>query len=255
MYKPLIVTIFVAALLPLSARAADRECHCGLRADVALDGDAVELRGDDGVYRLEGDHLIHDGREVRLDARQHAAVSDYRRGMQRLVPQVSGIALDGAMLGLEAMTMTFAALGNDPDDLHKYERRSEKLGEKIHARFNGRELRRDRLGAYGDDDELDAEISDMAEDFAADISGSVTSLVFTALIHPGRIEARADATERLVEQRIQPKADALEARAEPLCEEFARLDALEPLIGIDAITQHDAGGDAHAHRHGFTLSF
>lgn len=254
MYKPLLVTVFVAVLLPLSAKAADADCHYSLRADIALDGNAVELRGDDGIYRLEGERLIHDGHDVRLDARQQAAVADYRRDMQTLVPQVSGVAIDGAMLGLEAMTMAFAALGNDPDDLRKYERRSAKLGEQIHARFNGRELLRDSFG--GDDDALDAEISEMAEDFAADITGSVTSLVFTALIHPGRIEARADATERLVEQRIQPKADALAARARPLCQGFARLDALEPLIGIDAITAHDDDRDsAHTHRRGFAFSF
>src|SRR3546814_8888652 len=81
----------------------------------------------------------------------------------------------------------------------------------------------------------DLEIEDMAEDFAADLSGSVASMVFTALIHPGKIEARADATERLVERRIEPKAAALEARAKPLCASFAKLAALEPVIGINVI--------------------
>lgn len=253
MYKPLIATVFVAVLLPLSAKAADPDCHYKLRADIALDSDAVELHGDDGRYRLEGDRLIRDGRELRLDARQRAAVNDYRRGMQTLVPQISAISLDGAMLGLDAMTMSFAALSNRPNDLRKYERRTEALAAKLHARYNGRTLLR---GGIRDDDALDAEISDMAEDFAADISGSVASLVFTALAHPGRIEARADTTERLVEQRIQPKADALAARAKPLCQDFAKLDALEPVIGIDVITAHDDDrDDAHDHKRGFAFSF
>lgn len=251
MYKPLLVTVFIAVLLPLSAKAADTDCHYSLRADIELDGDAVELRSDEGVYRLSDDRLTHDGQAVSLDARQHAAVSEYRRGMQTLVPQISAVALDGAMLGLEAMTMSFAALSNHPNDLHKYERRSEKLVAKLHRRYDGRQLLR---GGMGEDDELDAEIRDLAVDFAADISGSVASLVFTALINPGRIEARADATERLVEQRIEPKADALEARAKPLCAGFAKLDALEPLIGINVI---DAQGkdDSTVHRHGFSYTF
>src|SRR3546814_11549771 len=75
----------------------------------------------------------------------------------------------------------------------------------------------------------------MAEDFAADLSGSVASMVFTALIHPGKIEARADAADRLVERRLEPKAAALEARAKPLCASFAKLDALAPVIGLNVI--------------------
>lgn len=256
MYRSLIVTVVVAVLLPLTAKAADSECHYSLRADIALDGDAVELRSDDSDYRLEGNRLIRDGRELSLDARQHAAVNDYRRGMQVLVPQISAISLDGAMLGLEAMTMSFAALSNHPDDLHRYERRTETLAAKLHARYNGRSVLR---GGIGDDDTLDEEISDMAEDFASDIGGSVASLVLTALIHPGRIEARADATERLVEQRIQPKAEALAARAQPLCQGFAKLDALEPVMGIDVIAANEDADhhntQQHPHDHGFSFSF
>src|SRR3546814_7132671 len=101
------------------------------------------------------------------------------------------------------MTMSFAAHSNHPDELHRYERRTEALAAKLHARYNGRSLLR---GGLGTDDALNDEIEDMAEDFAADLSGSVASMVFTALIHPGKIEARADATERLVERRIEPKA-------------------------------------------------
>lgn len=251
MYKPLIVTIFVAALLPLSVKAADANCHYKLQADIELDGDAVVLRSDAGLYRLEGDRLSHNGRDLKLDARQHTAVSDYRRGMQTLVPQLSAISLDGAMLGLEAMTMSLAALSNHPDELRKYERRTETLAAKLHTRYNGRTLLRDGLDT---DDELSAEIEDMAEDFAADISGSVVSMVFTALTHPSKIEARADTTERLVEQRIEPKADALAAKARPLCASFAKLDALEPVIGLNVISA-SGSADTATHQHGFSYSF
>src|SRR3546814_2333102 len=73
-----------------------------------------------------------------------AAVGNYRQSLQMLVPQLSAISLDGAMLGLEAMTMSFAALSNHPDELHRYERRTEALAAKLHARYNGRSLLRDR---------------------------------------------------------------------------------------------------------------
>lgn len=230
------LALLVAVLTwPGAARAADDDCHCELRADIRLDGDAVELRDDDARYRLEGDRVFRDGRELRLDAGQRRAADDYRRGLQLLVPAVSEVVIDGAMLGLEAVTVTFAALGGDRHDLRQYEKRMTTLSEHIHARYNGRELLRGSFGDDADDAGVDAEIDALAEDLAADMTSNIASIVFTALLHPSRIEARADATERIVERRIQPKADALEAKARPLCAQFARLDALERTLGIDAI--------------------
>ncbi|NKF23945.1 DUF2884 family protein [Solimonas marina] len=261
MFKPLIATVFVAALLPLSARASDLDCHYELKSDIRIDGDAVELRGDDGTWRLDGDRLRHDGQDVNLNARQHAAVDEYRRGVLQLVPAVNDIALDAGMLGIEAMTMSFAALTDDPDDLRKYQKRAEKLGAKVHERYAGRTMLQGSLAGGLYDDALDAEIDAMAEQAAADMAGNITSLVFSAIFHPGRIEARADSVERLVEQRIEPKADALEARARPLCAQTAHLDSLESVIGIDAIDvddhdhDHDHDHDDHHHHHGFSFSF
>src|SRR3546814_11242460 len=98
------------------------------------------------------------------------------------VPRLSAISLDGAMLGLEAMTMSFAALSHHPDELHRYERRTEALAAKLHARYNGPSLLRGGLGTH---DALNDEIEDIAADVAADHSGSVASMVFTALCHTG----------------------------------------------------------------------
>ena len=230
---PLAILVGITAA-PGQASASD-DCHFSLEADVSLDGDAVSLHGDDGDYRFEGDRVLHDGREMNLSRAQHVAADQYRRGLQRAVPAVSAVAIDGAMLGLEAVTISFAALGGDTHALRQYEARMTRLTEKIHARYNGRELLRGSLGDGRDDDALDEEIDALAEDIAADMSGNIASMVFTALVNPGKIEARADATERIVERRLQPKADALEAKARPLCAQFAQLDRLETTLGIDAI--------------------
>lgn len=252
MSKPLVFAILAAAFVPLSARGGEAVCDYGLQADIRLDGNAVELRSDAGVYRLDGDRLSFNGSERPLTTAQHGAVADYRRGLVRLVPAASAVAVDGAMLGLEAMSLTITALGNGCDGLHRYERRSTQLSEMIHARFNGRELLRGSLGDDADDDALDAEIEDLAEQAAADVTGSIASLVFTALVNPARLEARADAIERLVERRIEPTAAALEARAKPLCAEFARLDALETRIGIDAIQPQPGARNG---KRGFAFTF
>src|SRR3546814_13039765 len=87
-----------------------------------------------------------------------AAVGNYRQSLQMLVPQLSAISLDGAMLGLEAVTMSFAALSNHPGELHRYERRTGAIAAKLHARYNGRALRR---GGVDTDDTLNAIVEEM----------------------------------------------------------------------------------------------
>ncbi|MGH8446376.1 MAG: DUF2884 family protein [Solimonas sp.] len=253
---PLALLAAIAATLPGRASAAD-DCRYKLQADVRLDGDSVELRSDAGLYRIDGDRVSLDGRELSLNREQHRAADDYRRGLQRVVPAVSEVAIDGAMLGLEAVTLSFAALDGDSRDLRKYERRMSKLTEKIHGRYNGTELLRGSIGGGADDDELDGEIDALAEDIAADMTGNIASMVFTALVDPAKVEARANATERLVERRIQPKADALEAKARPLCGQFARLDAMERMIGIDAIQLQPgtASADKDKGKRGFSFTF
>src|SRR3546814_19952846 len=101
------------------------------------------------------------------------------------VPRLSAISLDGAMLGLAAMTMSFAALSYHPDELHRYERRTEALASKLHARYYGRSLLR---GDLGTDDAPTDELADMAEEFAADLRAHFTSMVCKAL--PDRTDAR-----------------------------------------------------------------
>lgn len=234
MYKQALapLALLLAAVAPGNALAGSQECNLSLRADVALHGDAVELRADEGEYRFEGNRVWRNGRELKLSHDQQLAAEQYRRGMQRMVPAVSDIAVDGAMLGLEAVTMTFAALGADARDLRKYESRMITLSEQVHTRYNGRELRRGSIGEGISD--FDDEIGELAEQLASDLRRDIVSLVFTAILNPQKIEARAEATERLVERRLQPKADALEARAQPLCAQFTELDRLEQKLGVNA---------------------
>ncbi|WP_028079871.1 DUF2884 family protein [Solimonas soli] len=252
---PLAVLVAFTATPGRAAAAQTAECQFSLQADVALKGDSVELHGDGGDYRFDGDRVWRNGSELALNGEQHAAADQYRRGLQRMVPAVSAIAVDGAMLGLEAVTVSFAALGGDAHDLHKYESRMARLSEQIHTRYNGRELLRGALGENVDDAALDGEIDELAEDIATDMSGNIASMVFTALVNPGKIEARADATERIVERRLQPKADALEARARPLCAQFVQLDRLETTLGIDAIEVEQKAAAATKAKHGVSFPF
>jgi len=258
MFKPLalvpLAVLVAVGSAPQRAFAAD-DCHYGLQADVRIEGDAVVIDNDQGRYRFEGDRVSRDGHELALNATQHRAADSYRRGLLQVVPDVSEVAVDGAMLGLEAATITFVALGGDTQDIRKYEARMTRLSEQIHTRYNGHELLRGSIGKDAGDDAFDQDVDDLAEDLVSDMSGHVASLVFTALFHPSKMEARADAAERLVEHRIEPKTEALEAKAKPLCGQFAALDSLERVIGIDAISWEKADAPTTKNKRGFSFSF
>lgn len=232
MHKP----ILFAALLLLSPGAVHAHsqpgCSCEFAYDLRLDGEAVELGRENHVYRFEADRLLRDGRELSLSAGQHRAAAQYREGLQELVPAISELAVQGAMLGLEAANLSIATLSDDSRSSRALQQRSAVLAESVHTRFNGRELHRDD-GEF--DAALEAQIESLAEDMAAELSGSIAKLVFTALINPARLEARSEISRELIEHRLDARAAELEKQARPLCARMRELDRLEAQLGIDAI--------------------
>lgn len=238
MTKPLLLAA-VLLLAPAAVRAASEEhgCSCQLRYDLRLDGQAVELDDGQTHYRLEADRVLRDGQALPLNAAQARTASRYREGLLQLVPAVSEVAVDGAMLGLEAASVSLAALSGDEREARHFQRRSAQLAERIHSRYNGYELLREDADFEA---ELDDQIEDLAEDMASEMSGGIARLVFTALANPAKLQARSEITGHLISQRIEARAADLERKAQPLCARFAELDGLERELGIDAITVHAA---------------
>lgn len=215
-----------------TAREVDIPSFCDyeLRYDIAVQPGEARLTAPDEHWRLQGDRLWHNDRELTLDAEERRRLSRYRDGVERLVPAVSRLALDGAALGLEAVTITVALLGDDKA-ADALARRLAGLSERLQSRFDGHFLSSGRMGEGIVDEALEQEIDDIARDAAGKLTGNLASFVFRAIFDPREAEARAAHIERTVERRIEPRADALERRADALCADLRALDAEERALG------------------------
>lgn len=225
--------IWIAAgLLAVSAIGAQAHesqtqlCDYALGYDLAVAPGDVRLSSPAEHWRIDGDRLYRNDREQALTQDERRQLARYREAVERLVPTVSALAVEGAMLGVEAVTLTLALLGDD-EDVDALSARLAKLSERLRAQFDGR-----RLPAGGIDDQvldakLEAEIEDIASDAALQLTGSISRFVFSAIFNPSEAEARGAHIERVVERRIEPRAEAIERRAEALCDELRTLDAQE----------------------------
>lgn len=220
------------------AGAGEDRSLCDYRLDysVRLDGEAVSLERSGTHWRLVGDRLYRNDREQPLSAAQRDALSEYRAELQRLVPVASRLAIDGAMLGLESLSLVAHGLGNEAAAA-RLERRMTRAATELHRSFDGRHLPAGQPLSESLDPVLEDEIEGLAAEAAWGMTRSVFSFLVDAITDPDGAEARGEQLERLAERRIEPRAEALERRADALCADLRRLDALETRLGTFDLLQ------------------
>jgi hypothetical protein len=225
-------SITVALLLTAgAATAGDRAQICDVRiaADVALQ--SAQVMVDDGRHRhvIEDGRVWRNGRELVLDTRRQRLARDYAEAMRAAVPEISEVALHGALLGLESLALVSAGLSGDGAAVDGAAARIEKLATQLHLQFDGRHLPAGKLAletAFAHD------LGALAADAAGQFAGSLISFIGKAVFDPSAANARSEYLERLVERRIEPRAAQLEARADRLCGTLRRLDTLETQLGL-----------------------
>ena len=227
---------------PLAAPAyssfGDGECAYSIASNISIGDDRVELSDRaKHTWRLQDHRLFKDGREIALSDSERRDLDAYRAGVEKLVPVVTELALDGAALGVEATVLALNALSGeehfvDNEALHQ---RMDRLVAKLRTRMDGRHLyHTDSGGGLGDaafEKEFEQEIESVASEAARRMAGSVGSLIWQSLFDHKALEARSEKIEKLVEQKVDLRAKAIEKKAKPLCAELRRLDVLEAAIG------------------------
>ncbi|TJY59035.1 DUF2884 family protein [Sinimarinibacterium sp. CAU 1509] len=234
----LLLTLSCApAMAATMANDAHRECNARFDYSIETRGERVALSDDQHRYELYADRIDRDGREISLTAEQRRLARQYREQLEALVPKITDVALRGAMLGIESLAIVTAGLSGDEHRLSDLIARLEILTMKLRRELDGRHLPAGDAWFGGD---LDHEIERLAVDAASGLVGSVAGLIAGAIFDPAGVEARSDYVERLVERRIEPRAEALGAQAEALCDQLTELDRLETRLGLFNAVQIDA---------------
>lgn len=231
MWKALGTTLMLVCATAAQARDINSDSHCdySLGHEVTLSGDRVRIEADGRTWDFVDGGIIRNGKPLTLSDAQRELAQRYHDGMQDLVPAITDVALRAAQLGIEAVALVTAGLSGDDSMIDRIIERSESLTLRLHQEFDGRRLPAGRaLRSHAIDDDF----GELAADVAANMVGSVASFVGQALFNPKAIEARSEYLERIVEQRIERRAEPLEKDAERVCEKLRELDEIENRLDL-----------------------
>ena len=203
--------------------------QCGLTTgyNVLVDSGGVWL------YRAEGapkEIFFHDG-ELSIDRTlQTVSATDAQRLRQLeaesrvLMPQVAGLARETVDIRFDSLEGVVEALTGSRRKARKLRSFRDDTLAHVDATLGTGRWDQDFFG-----EEFEARIEAAAESMASGIGRSMLWAVFT----PGgadRLEKRAEKMEAELERRLEARIDVVEAKAEVMCTQVARMQAIEDTL-------------------------
>lgn len=231
--KTLPLALAAAALFAAGPAAALRVDACRVESDYTLRiaPEALHFErtaGTPGRIEMRAGGLRVDGRPLALAAADRDRVRAYERRIRGLVPDVKAIAIDAVGIAIEAVTQVAVSFSGRNDSAAA--RRMEQLGAQLVAKIE----RADDTREWNDGQLERAVTALTAEVVPALIGDASASAVQAALTGDvgaaAELEARMQDIEHEIQARVEPRARALETRAQALCGRLAELDALEAAI-------------------------
>lgn len=247
------------ALMSAPAQANNGEmCDYQLDYDLTVEGSAITFVQDSGAeITIDQDNqLFINGSEKYLDSTQQVLIDNYADGIRDLIPEVKAIALEGINLGVQAASMAIGTLlGEGDPDFENFSFKLNELANNIKMK-----IETDSFSTKGLEDAFDNEfeqqIENVVEEAVTELTPRLMAKVMTAALSGDEggvsdLEQRAESIEHEVKNFIEPKAEALEARAEELCSSVDNLDALETKMvesGLEMMDLIEKGSDTNGHK-------
>lgn len=231
---------FIASVLMFAAgsAAAHTSCDLELNAGLRISGDSIEVYdADNAVYKIVDDQYLQvNGQQLALTGAQQIAVANYAASIRAAVPEVRGMALDGIDLAIDAITITFdgllgennqvsvqlmTELTNVKSDVNRYF----SSGKPISFNRENKSVP-DFLGK-----QFETRIERIMETSVQNSIGSIMFAVGREVLKSGgdmqAFEARMNKFGEQIEQQMNARASAMEARGEKLCTVMQAVDAHE----------------------------
>ncbi|WP_448213853.1 DUF2884 family protein [Colwellia sp. MEBiC06753] len=224
---------------PLMAHDINTDaCDVNINAGVKINSQTLSFYKDDRqLYQIIGAHqLIVDGEEVSLSASQEKLVNDYSTSIRAVVPQVKSIAIEGISLATEGVNLAFnELLGEDNDIGRELTEELNKMSAEIDKHFSverGIEFNED--GFVGEDifgEDFEQRIEDTVERAVQSSMGSLLMAVGREMMFSGgdmeAFETRMENFGSQIEQQMETRASAIEAKADEVCLSVLAIDQLE----------------------------
>ncbi len=248
--------LITTPVITTSLQAHSNEmCNYEMDYDLTIEDSALSFTQESGknITIDQDNQLSVNGKKKQLDSQQQQLIDDYADGVRDLIPEVTALAIEGVNLGVEAATMALSILldGSDPD-IERFTGKLNQLAQNITVKLDANHFStKDLEDAF--DSEFEEEIESIVEEAVTEITPILISKVLTAAMSGedgtiSDIEHRAEFLEHEIEDYVEPRADALEARADELCDSISSLDALETKMvesGLEMMDMIEKGQGNH----------
>lgn len=221
------------------AHSSNDHCDINFEGKMQLENNILTLyTKDNDKVRIEDDHRIYvNGEELYLSGEEQQWVENYYDGVTTAVPIAAQIAVDGVAIATEAVGMVFGELlGSNTRGVDELTYKLEELGEKIQYNF------------YAEDGSIRMNSEDfedgnfLGEEWEEDFEEAVSDLVTSSMGHlmiaigtemlfsGGDMDAFEQRMENFgteIEEKMEFKGEAIEAKAEQLCTHLAKVEEAE----------------------------
>lgn len=213
------------ALLSLAAGAQARNVSCNIESDydLTINDQSVILTRESGTPKrivIRGDRLFVDDRWVALDKEDRQRIADFDRGTREVMPLAREIGREAAGIAFVALGEVAAGFSNDPADTRA---KLDQARKKIDARL-ARSVTANRFDGRDLGEGIGQAVSEVVPLVIGDIVGGA---VRAALSGDSQRLEQMEGLDKQIEARIEPRAKALEARAERMCTKMEALDRLD----------------------------
>ena len=212
------VTLATASLLLVAGNAMAREISCDVESDYELHVTprSVILTREhgtpDAVLMREG-RLFVDGKWVALNTEDSKRIAQYERETRAVLPLARQIGRDASEIAFTVLGEVASGFSSDPASTRA------KLA-RARTRLDARLA--DHLG-----EGIGRTVGELVPSLIGDIVGGAVSAAFTG--DTARLQ-RMEKMDKDIEARVEPRAKALERRAEALCQHMQALDEIDDAL-------------------------
>ena len=204
----------------------DASCDIDSDYDLTIDERSVILTRESGVPHaivMRQGKLFVDDRWVELNAADRRRIADFERGTREAMPEVQAIGRDAADIAFTVLGEVAAGFASDPEIVkQKLARARSQLDARLARsvtpnRFNGREL----------GDGIGEAVAEVIPSMIGDIVSGAIGAAFSG--DASRLK-RLEDLDAQIDARVEPRARALEARAQALCRRLVELDRIDDAL-------------------------
>jgi hypothetical protein len=225
---PMRRTFCSLALLSLAASAQAKNVSCNIESDYDLNINAqsVILTRESGTPKwivIRGDRLFVDDRWVALGKEDRKHIADFDRGTREIMPLAREIGREAAGIAFTALGEVAAGFSSDPAETRA---KLDQARKKIDARL-ARSITANRFDGGDLGEGIGQAVSEVVPLIIGDIVGGAVRAALSG--DTQRLE-QMEGLDKQIEARIEPRAKALEQRAEQLCGKMEALDRLDSAL-------------------------